>query len=218
VTIEEDQGGMMKHTYYGLIVGLAVLIALTGCGGGMGAPGSSGSDSTGIVIKSVSISPTNIDVDTAVHLCPGGTPEPGLFREDATLAIDATKLIPDSADDPFSASVEECTITYLKANDDPASPIIESMTVYPNCTLIDGTNSCTMVLMDVQRKIKWWDDLTLGASTGPCLTTGLFGAFCPAEYPTQYAATIKCKYVNAFGKAGFFQTEVDLWLADWNLC
>jgi hypothetical protein len=195
----------MKNKYYGFILFLALLVPLVGCGGGVGAPGSSGGGETGIIIRSVAAVPTNVDVDTAVHICPSGDPEDGLFREDATLTIDATKLVPNSVDDPFSASVEECTITYRKANEDPASPIIEAMTVYPNCVLIDGTSSCTMALMDVQRKITWWDDLT--AST-----------FAPAEYPTHYVATINCKYVSAFGKAGFFQTEVDIWLADWNLC
>ena len=208
----------MRNTYYGFIFGLAMIVALAGCGGGMGAPGSSGSDETGIIIKSVSLVPTNVDVDTHVHLCAGGTPEPGLFREDATVTINATKLIPSSTDDPFSASVEECTITYRKANGDPASPIIEAMTVYPNCTLIDGSSTCTMALLDVQRKVTWWDDLAVGPSSSVCPSTGLFGAYCPAEYPTHYVASFNCKYVNAFGKSGFFQTEVDLWLADWNLC
>jgi hypothetical protein len=196
---------MMKNKYYGFIIGLASLIALAGCGGGQGAPGSSGSDGTGIIIKSVSIAPVNFDIDTAIHICPSGQPEDGLFREDATLTIDATKLIPTSTDDPFSASVEECTITYRKANEDPASPIIETLTVYPNCTLVDGANSCVMPLMDVQRKIKWWNDFSQST-------------FAPAEYPTHYVASYNCKYVSAFGESGFFQVEVDVWLADWNLC
>lgn len=208
----------MKNKYYGFIAGFVSLIVLAGCGGGSGAPGSSGSDETGIVIKSVNAVPTNVDVDTAIHICPNGEPEPGLFREDAALTIDAAKLVPNSTDDPFSASVEQCTITYRKANEDPASPIIESMTVYPNCVLIEGTNTCNMPLMDVQRKVKWFNDVSVGSGASPCPTTGLFGAFCPAEYPTHYVATLNCKYVSVFGKAGFFQTEVDVWLADWNLC
>ncbi len=42
--------------------------------------------------------------------------------------------------DPFPASVEECTITYLKAIEDPSSPIIPSLTIFPNCTLTASTS------------------------------------------------------------------------------
>lgn len=197
-----------------IMVLLVYLIALSGCGGGSGgAPGSTGSEDTGISIKSVSA--TNKDVgnlDTAIHLCPPDFTEiePGLFMDYATLTIDAGKVNPNVVSNPFPASVEMCTITYRKANEDPASPIIESLTIYPNCTLVDTEtsstkNSCSFTLSDIQRKVKWWTDISGGLNL-------------PAEYPTHYVAQYNCRYVNNFGRSGYFVVEYDVWLADWNLC
>ncbi|MEJ2695317.1 MAG: hypothetical protein P8013_01590 [Candidatus Sulfobium sp.] len=210
----------MKDIYLGFISILLFPLLLAGCGGGSGAPGSSGSADTGVLVQSVGAvvsTPTssggtaggggtsNPDIDTAIHLCPGGEPEAGLFRTDAILTVSTAALNPDTASDPFPASVERCTITYKKADEDPAAPIIPEFTAYPNCPLIDGENTCIMTFMDIQRKVDFWDAL-VGATNYP------------ATYPTHYIGVINCSYMNAFGKSGNFQTEVDVWLADFDLC
>ena len=188
------------------IVLFLCVIVLSGCGGGVGAPGSGGGDDTGILIQSASVAATNIDIDTHIHACTATTVEPGLFRENATLTVAATNLVPGSTDDPLAAaSIEECTITYKKANEDPAAPIIEDWTIYPNCQLINGTTSCAVSLIDIERKVRWFNDFS-------------GGTFTPAEVPTHYVAVYRCKYVNTFGESGFFQAELDIWLADFNLC
>ncbi len=185
---------------------LLSLIVLAGCGGGVGAPGSSKGDETGILIQSASVSATNIDIDTHIHACSATEVEPGLFRENATLTVSAAPLVPGATDDPLaSASIEECTITYKKANEDPAAPIIEDWTIYPNCQLVNGKSTCPVSLIDITRKMKWWDDFS-------------GGTFTPSEYPTHYVAVYNCKYVSTFGKTGSFQAELDIWLADFNLC
>ncbi len=183
-----------------------VILFLWGCGEGPGSPGSSGSEDTGINIKSVSITRETPDID--VYSCPdccAGGSEPGLTREDATISIESEKLNPNSTVDPYPASVEECTITYKKAIEDPSSPIIESLTIYPNCPIIEGSNSCSVTLIDITRKIAYWvafqGDINI-----------------PAEYPTHYIAQYKCKYVNRFGDDGSFQVEYDFWLADFDMC
>jgi hypothetical protein len=179
---------------------------LSGCGGGVGAPGSVGGDETGVVIQSASATATNIDIDTHIHACSPTTVERGLFRENAVLNVLAAPLVPGSADDPLAAaSIEECTITYRKANEDPAAPIIEDWTIYPNCQLVNGTTSCPVSLIDIERKVRWWNDFS-------------GGTFTPSEYPTHYVAVFRCTYVSTFGKAGFFQAELDIWLADFDLC
>ncbi|HSB32493.1 MAG TPA: hypothetical protein VLD55_12885, partial [Candidatus Sulfobium mesophilum] len=102
-----------------IIIALMLLSAFifSGCGGGVGAPGSSGSDNTGIVIQSATLTIGSPDIDVS-H---------GSGREDATLNVSAAPLVSGSTDDPFNgASIEECTITYKKANEDPGSPIIET--------------------------------------------------------------------------------------------
>jgi hypothetical protein len=202
----------MKKTYFGFIMMLIIAVSFAGCGGGGGgAPGSSGSEDTGILITAVSVVGESTgpdeppDIDVAVHLCDGDEPEDGLFRVPATMSITAELVNPDTAFVPFPASVEQCTISYRKAIEDPASPIIESWTIFPNCPITDGDNTCEVQLIDVQRKIDWWNDISGGVNL-------------PAEYPTHYVAIYNCRYVNRFGESGDFQTEYDIWLADFDTC
>ncbi len=139
-------------------------------------------------------------------MCSGGKPEPGLTRTDATLNVSAAPLVPGSTDDPFNgASIQQCNITYKKANEDPGAPIIETLTIYPNCTLVSGTSSCGVTLMDIERKTRWGNDI-------------LGGTFTPAEDPTHYVAVFDCKYVTSFGEVGSFKAELDIWLSDFNRC
>lgn len=198
----------MKKSYFLLITLCPLLFAvfLWGCGEGTGSPGSSGSEDTGIQITAVSITSESSDIDANSCLdCCDGEPEPGLTKEDATITIESAKLNPDSTVDPYPASVEQCTITYLKAIEDPSAPTIESMTIYPNCPVYEGSNTCNVALIDINRKTAYWDALQGGMNI-------------PAEYPTHYIAQYKCKYVNTFGDGGSFEVEYDFWLADFDLC
>jgi hypothetical protein len=194
----------MKERYFGFILILLVPMLLAGCGGGSGAPGSSGSADTGILIQAASVTVDTPDIDAAIHLCSSGEPEPGLFREDATLNVTTAALNPDTASDPFPGSVQQCTVTYLKANEDPAAPIIEAFTQYPDCQLIVGDNSCAVTLIDIQRKVDFWNAIIGGTNT-------------PAR-PVRYIAVFNCSYMNGFGKSGSFQTELDIWLDDFEMC
>lgn len=178
---------------------------LAGCGGGSGAPGSSGSADTGIIIQADSVVVDSPDIDAAIHLCEGGDPEPGLFRADATLNVTTTNLNPDTASDPFPATIEQCTITYEKADEDPAAPIIEAFTQYPNCPLVDGDNVCPVTLIDISRKVDFWNAIIGGTNS-------------PATRPVHYVAVFNCSYMNAFGKSGNFQAELDFWLDDFDMC
>lgn len=202
----------MKNMHFGIVFILMVSVTLVGCGGsGGGAPGSSGSDDTGIFINAVSVladatdSDEPPDIDAALHFCDSGELESGLFRVSATMTVETALVNPDTEFDPFPASVEKCTVTYRKANEDPAAPIIESWEVFPNCPLIDGPNTCGVQLIDIQRKVDWWNDIIGGVNL-------------PAEYPTHYVAVYNCRYVNKFGDSGSFQTEYDFWLADFDTC
>ncbi len=194
---------------YFLVAGI-----LAGCGGGgSGSPGSSGSEDTGIQIKSVTItSEAGPDFDvysSPFAVCPPDKPtkpETLLHREDGVISINSSKLNPSGGFDPFPASVEECAITYKKANEDPSAPVIESWTIYPNCTLDGtGTNDCPVSLIDITRKQQYWNGIG-------------DGIYKPAEYPTHYIAVYRCKYKNQVGKSGFFAVEYDLWLADFLIC
>jgi hypothetical protein len=201
-------GGKMKRSHFFMfnIYCLFFSVFLWSCGDGPGSPGSSGSEDTGIRITAVNIMSDSPDLDvySSPTACDGG-PEALLTRTDATMTILAEKLNPNSTFDPFPASVEECIITYKKSVEDPSSPVIESMTTYPNCTILSDLNTCSITLMDIERKIDFWSALINGVNL-------------PAEYPTHYVAQCRCKYVNNFGESGHFQTEYDIWLADWLIC
>jgi hypothetical protein len=190
-----NKGGKMKRSHFLMFIIYCLLftVFLWGCGDGPGSPGSSGSEDTGIRITAVSITSDSPDIDVYSSV---------LKRTDATITIQAEKLNPNSTFDPFPASVEECRITYKKAVEDPSSPVIESMTIYPNCNISSGSISCNVTLMDIERKVDFWSALGNGVNF-------------PAEYPTHYVAQCECKYVNNYDKAGHFQVEYDIWLADW---
>lgn len=201
-------GGEMRKRYFFLLTAYCLLLVLAGCGGGgPGSPGSSGSEDTGIRINSVTITTDSPDLDANIHLCPPDftEAEPGLFRDDATITINASRLNPNSDFDPFPSSVEECTITYLKSNDDPSSPTIEAWTVFPNCTINEGSNSCLVNLIDIQRKVDFFDDVVSGRNT-------------PDKIPTRYAAKYDCIMKNNLGKKQSFQIELEIFLADFDLC
>jgi hypothetical protein len=205
-------GGKMRRSHvlltlcYFLLAGI-----LAGCGGGSGSPGSSGSEETGIQIKAVRITNETSDFDVYQEpvACPLDAPkgpEIALTKEVGVISIDAAKLNPAGAFDPFPASVEECTITYKKANEDPSAPVIESLTIYPNCTINDSpTNSCAVDIIDLPRKRQYWNGITDGIHI-------------PAESPTHYVAGYRCKYMNQIGKIGYFKVEFDFRLADFLIC
>jgi hypothetical protein len=202
----------MKKIYIVLGVITTGLLTLSGCGGTGtgGAPGSGGSENTNIIIQHVRIIGTDStpsDVDVANHLCPPEftelEPINALHREDATITIDATLVNPGF--DTFPASVEECRITYLKSGDDPAAPIIESWTVFPNCSIVDSdANDCVANLIDVPRKVKFWDEI-------------IGGVFDP-EVPSRYIAKYECSYLTNFREEGHFQVEYEIFLADFDTC
>jgi hypothetical protein len=192
---------------YIIVVMLLYALVFAGCGGGgVGAPGSGGNADTGIVIQAATLSVDSPDIDTHIHACSATSFETGLTRTSATLNVTAAPLVPGSTDDPFNgATIQECTITYLKANEDPAAPIIETLTIFPNCPLVNGTSACGVTLMDIERKLRWFDDFS-------------GGTFTPSENPTHYLAVFTCTFMSGFGKAGSFQSELDIWLADFNRC
>ncbi len=201
---------MKKQYIFPAFILIAGFFILVGCGGSGtgGSPGSSGSENTGIIIQHVDIignDETPEDIDVNNHLCPDGELEPinALHREDATLLIEAALVNP--AFDTFPASVEQCNITYLRSDDDPAAPIIEAWTVFPNCIIDDGSNDCIVNLIDIQRKVDFWDDL-------------ISGKFVPKNYATRYIAQYDCTYMNNFREEGSFSVEYEIFLADFETC
>lgn len=189
-----------------LISGLMVLLVLPlfSCGGGgAGAPGSSNSSDTGILIQSVLLSVDSNDIDVVSMLgcgtAPNFTQESDLTDSLATMKITA---VPDPPlGTPFPANIESCYVTYASAV--PDAPIIESTTIYPNCSFSEGETSCSVDLLNIARKDQWWLDV---------------GANLPWDYPTRYTVKYDCKYQNSFRKTGHLGGRIDIDLANWRVC
>ncbi len=215
----------MKRKYLLLAVACCLMVFLLSCGSGPGAPGSTESEDTGIEIQSVSIlvnanagNGGGPDLDANIHICPtSGKPEPGLFRDDATITINASKLNPNSTFDPFPATVEQCNIVYKQPADELGAPVIEAWTVYPNCTITDGSSLCIVNLIDITRKRNQYFDNICSQfdSLGDCIAGGIND---PQKYPTRYIASYDCTFMNNMGKSGHFQVELEIFLADFELC
>ena len=211
-----------------IITALLSTVFLFNCGGsGPGAPGSSDSGHTGIEIQSVSMVPDSTpgdkgpDLDVNIHICPStGKPETagGLFRVDATMTVTASQLNPTSNFDPFPATVEQCTIVYKQPIDEQGAPVIESWTVYPNCTLNSGSNTCIVNLIDITRKYLYWNNVCAAMDSNGYCTDMVDAINNPQKYPTRYTAVYDCTYMNTIGKTGHFQVNQDIFLADFENC
>lgn len=175
-------------------------------------PPGSNPGSTGILIQSAILSRLSPDIDTVQDCCAVDTATNActtveLFtREDIDLTVITSNLTPNVTSAQFPASVEECTVTYIKANEDPASPIIEKLSIFPNCQLGEGLNTCTVTLIDIARKFQYATPVFVTRTS------------VPAEQPTHYVAKFSCSYINNFGQAGHFETEIDLWLSNFDNC
>ncbi|MBS1112553.1 MAG: hypothetical protein H6Q92_315 [Nitrospirae bacterium] len=188
-----------------LLVLIFAAASLASCGGGGGAPGSDDTNKTEVLIQSVLISAESDDIDVVSLplLCDGEDEEP-LTDANATMEISATTINQNPAFlSPFPANIEQCFISYTSAV--IGAPIIESKTVYPNCSFIDGTTSCTVELLNIARKDQWWDDVTSGK-------------FTPENGPTTYTVSYSCTYQNSFGKTGQLGGRMDIDLSNWLSC
>jgi hypothetical protein len=213
----------MNRKFHSIILISFILVALISCGGGGGAPGSDFGD-TSIMIKSALLSTTSPDIDTfrdccAVDATTGActtieTPNP-FVRSDAVLSVTAENLTPNITSAHFPAKIQQCTVTYLKSNEDPASPIIETFTIYPGCILSEGVNTCNVTLMDISRKQQYALDV-FGTVSDVIAGSGI--SHIPAQSPSHYVASMTCTYTNNFGKTGTFQSALDIWLADFFNC
>jgi hypothetical protein len=195
----------MRSRSFLMMVMFILSLTMASCGGGGGgAPGSSDATETGILIQSALflIESDDIDVYSSPTACDGEEEEP-LTDANGTLRITASALNPDPSYSPFPANIERCVLTYTSQV--LGAPVIESKTIYPNCSFINGTTECHVEVINIDRKLVFWDGL-------------ISQKFIPAEYPTNYTVKYECDYQNAHRKHGKLGGRIDIDLADWLMC
>ena len=74
------------------------------------------------------------------------------------------------------------------------------MTINPDCPILEGDNTCTVTLIDIQRKQDFWTAINDGTHND-------------IPVPTHYVAEYRCDYENS-GGAGNFPAKYDIWLAN----
>ena len=196
----------MRKIYIIASLLLVSFLIVSGCGGG--GTGGTGGEDTGILIN-VSFFVESPNLDAAIHCCAVDDEgictevEEGLFDNFATMSITAELVNPSF--DTFPARVTQCRITYLRTNEDPASPIIQSWDRYPNCLFVDGITECEVDLIDIDKKVVWWSDITSGL-------------FVPAGRPTNYVAFYQCEYENKWGESEDFEGRISFRLDDYDVC
>jgi len=146
--------------------------------------GSNSGDTNIFITTSSIVSDTNHSIDAATNTI-----------ETATISITAEKHIPEAT--PFPATVTKCSINYRPT--EAGSPVLSDLTIRPDCPLLEGENTCEVVLIDFQRKQEFLTDSTHDP-----------------KIPTKYVAEYRCDYQNA-GGAGNFPVKYDVWLADFTL-
>jgi hypothetical protein len=223
VTSERDNnrktGGKMKRRYLIFILyGLLLTGLLHGCGGGPGAPGSNGSEDTGIKLEATILGTYNgsntYSVDAFQQVCTAGPPPTYEFFADhsATVTIIARQINPNSTFTPGKLYIEKYTIEYRRSNDSIGAPPIETFTVYQTIAINSpiGTTAAatieTVLLLDLIRKDQYNADVTSGQ-----YSSGL-------AYLNNYTAIYTFEGQNEYGVHFTVKTQMPFQIGSFNNC
>lgn len=209
----------MKRKYL-LLLTLCFLLSvfLLSCGNGPGAPGSSGSEDTGVKID-VAISPNYLGSDTSnvdafQDICTGGSAEP-FTDHGAQVTFTAHLLNPNATFTPGNLHIERYTIEYRRKDDSQNSPPIEFFEGFDRVTIVPptgtGTSSVTATLMffDLKRKFKYGDDMFF-------VTPDVFSP--PFPFINNYVAIYKFFGQNDFGTSFELEVIKEFSIGDYDNC
>jgi hypothetical protein len=204
-------GGEMKKMNKSILLlclyGLSALIILFGCGGSVGAPGSSDSAAETGVIIAAGVLPyytdsgavmTQVDV-VSEDVCDAGPPAVYEFYSDhmANVSITANLFNPNIGFDPLPLYIERYTIDFYRNSDSTGAPPIESVDsgtfiqIVPPTRAVPAATTTTAYIyfVDMGRKAKYKSDIDSGRYTS-------WG-----NYYNNYTASVTFYGKNANGKA-----------------
>lgn len=209
-------GGKMR--FVRIITAFLAAGFVLGCGGsrGPGGPGSWGTEDTN-VIMSAEVRPYDgfaaddysSNVDVVADLCPDGTTMDGIADHSGRVKVTASRLVPEH---PAGVQyIENYTIEFYK--DQPGAPPID--TYYSGyethaLSIAGDEESATVefdaVLVDLERKLKYYDD-----------ATGGFYQITLDDYP-NYVAKYTFYGKDQYGKSFGFQTQTNFRIGHYLVC
>lgn len=198
---------------------LLVAVFLWGCGSGAGAPGSDGTEKTGVIIDAF-ITPTYLgdntySVDVVQQICdPGPPPTVEDFTDHgATVTINTRLINPNPPLPPGTLFVEKYTIEYRRSTDSIGAPPIETDTRFNTIVITPpasgtGTNTLetSVVFLDLKRKDKYLTDMLSGQ-----FTSGL-------ALINNYTALYTFEGKNQYGESFSFKAQTDFQIGSFDNC
>jgi hypothetical protein len=216
-------GGKMKRVHL-LLLAMCFLVLnglLFGCGSGPGAPGSHGSEKTGVILDVASITPTynevnTYSVDAFQQICQVGPPEIDEIFSDhsAIITFNARLLNPNATFTPGALHITKYTVEYRRSTDSIGAPPIEKIidgtvgmpvTIYPPSGTDTTAVITTVVFVDLKRKDQYRADIESGMYTPNILN--------------NYTALYTFEGQNDFGEYFSIQAQaVGFQIANFNNC
>jgi hypothetical protein len=214
-------GGKMKErSLLRFFLYISVLsVILYGCGSGAGAPGSKGTEDTGVIvdthIEGLYLNELTYSVDTFRQVCDEGPPEVLEFMGDhqAEVTFTASLINPNSTIKPGTIYIDKYTIEYKRSNDSIGAPPIEKDTRYKSITItppLSGTGTTTIttnvLLVDLTRKEQYYDDMVSGRYN--------YQAF----YINNYTAIYTFYGKNDYGENFSVKAQMDFQIGSFDNC
>lgn len=212
---------MKKRSFLIFLLYISVLsVVLYGCGSGAGAPGSQGTEDTGVqlsaIVTGTYLGGNTNSVDAFRQECdPGPPPTYEAFADhQAEVTFTASLINPNPTIQPGRLTIYKYTIEYRRSNDSLGAPPIERDT-RPETIIITpplsgtGTTSITgtIKLVDLIRKYQYWDDIFSGRYN-----------YQTPSYINNYTAIFTFYGKNEYGKDFTIKTQMNFQIGSFDNC
>jgi hypothetical protein len=194
-------------------------VFLWGCGGGPGAPGSKGTEDTGVevdaTITPVSLGSNTNPVDAFQDICDEGPPQvrEKITDHSATLTLTARLINPNTTFQAGTLYVEKYTIKFSASSDSinapPIQPDMEPQTIVIPAPTGTGLTTVkdTVILVDLIRKEQYKADVTSGQYNS-------FGQ----DYLNNYTALYTFTGKNEYGENFTFEARTNFQIGKFDNC
>jgi hypothetical protein len=167
---------MKKRSLLRFLLYISILsVVLYGCGGGAGAPGSQGTEDTGVIVDAtvtgLYLTELTNSIDVFQDVCSAGPPpEYEEFTDhQAEVTFTASLINPNPTIKPGTLYIDKYTVEYKRSTDSLGAPPIEIDTRFDTIVIVpplSGTGvtstTTTVTLIDLVRKEKYGDDVLSG--------------------------------------------------------